>query len=125
MNNREDQPQTVDDYIGWFPEEVRGKLRKIRATIRKAAPKATEGISYQIPTYKMDGDLVHFAAYKRHIAIYPAAKGSDKFNARISAFLTFKSTVRFPLEQPVPYDLVAALVKLRVKENLKRSRAKI
>jgi uncharacterized protein YdhG (YjbR/CyaY superfamily) len=110
-------PKTIDEYIAGFPDEVREILRKIRLTIREAAPDAQETISYQIPTFKLNGNLVSFAAYKKHIGLYPAPVGDEKFNRELSAYRAEKSTVRFPLDRPVPYDLIRRIVELRVENN--------
>jgi uncharacterized protein YdhG (YjbR/CyaY superfamily) len=110
-------PKTIDEYIAGFPDEVREILRKIRLTIREAAPDAQETISYQIPTFKLNGNLVSFAAYKKHIGLYPAPVGEEKFNRELSAYRAEKSTVRFPLDRPVPYDLIRRIVELRVENN--------
>jgi uncharacterized protein YdhG (YjbR/CyaY superfamily) len=110
-------PKTIDEYIAGFPDEVREILRKIRLTIREAAPDAQETISYQIPTFKLNGNLVSFAAYKKHIGLYPAPVGDEKFNRELSAYRAEKSTVRFPLDRPVPYDLIRRIVEIRVENN--------
>jgi len=117
-------PKNMDEYIAGFPKDVQGKLKRIRATIRKAAPDAEETISYKMPTFILKGYLVYFAAYKKHIALYPAPTGSEKFNKELSLYRAEKSSVRFPLDKPIPYDLISQIVKLRVKENLRRARAK-
>jgi uncharacterized protein YdhG (YjbR/CyaY superfamily) len=111
-------PKTVDEYIEGFPEDVQVKLKKMRATILAAAPEAEETISYQIPTFKLHGTLVSFAAYKEHIGMYPAPEGPARFNRALSPYRSAKSTVRFPLGKPIPYDLVREIVELRVKDNL-------
>ena len=105
----------VDKYIAGYPREVQVILRKIRVTIRKAAPGAQETISYQIPTFKLNGTLISFAAYGKHIGLYPAPAGSERFNRKLSAYRASKSTVRFPLGRPIPYDLITQIVRLRVK----------
>jgi uncharacterized protein YdhG (YjbR/CyaY superfamily) len=114
-------PDSVDDYISGFPVEVQEILLKIRLTIRAAVPEAEETISYQIPTFKLRGNLISFAAYKRHIGLYPAPVGDEAFNKELSAYRAKKSTVRFPLDKPIPYDLIRQIVALRVEDNLKRS----
>jgi uncharacterized protein YdhG (YjbR/CyaY superfamily) len=116
--------KTIDEYIAGFPKDVQAVLKKIRQTIRKAAPDAEETIKYQIPTFTLKGNLVSFAAYKTHIGLYPAPSGSQKFNRALSAYRAAKSTMRFPLGQPVPYDLISEIVRLRVKDNLGRAKAK-
>ena len=116
--------QNIDEYIGGFPNDVQEILEKIRMTIRKAAPEARERISYQIPTFTLNGNLVHFAAYKKHIGFYPAPRGIEKFKKELSVYEGGKGTVRFPLDKPIPFDLISRIVKFRVKENLKRAEAK-
>jgi uncharacterized protein YdhG (YjbR/CyaY superfamily) len=114
--------KTIDEYIGTFPVEVQHILRKVRQTIRKAAPDAVEAISYQIPTFKLNGNLVHFAAYKNHIGFYPTSSGIEKFKEELSAYKWSKGTVQFPLDKPIPYELVERIVAFRVKENLKKKK---
>lgn len=99
-------------------------LRKIRMTIRKAAPGAEETISYQIPTFTLHGNLIHFAAFKNHIGMYPAPRGAREFKSELSRYEGGKGTVRFPLDEPIPFALITRIVKFRVKENLKRAKAK-
>jgi uncharacterized protein YdhG (YjbR/CyaY superfamily) len=117
-------PRTIDEYIAGYPREVQAILRKIRVTIRKAAPGAQESISYQIPTFESNGTLISFAAFSQHIGLYPAPTGSESFNRRLSAYRSSKSTVKFPLDKPVPYSLITQIVKLRVKANRERAAAK-
>ncbi|HKZ84271.1 MAG TPA: DUF1801 domain-containing protein [Anaerolineae bacterium] len=117
-------PTTIDEYIAGFPADVQEILTKIRTTIRNAAPDAEETISYRIPTFTLKGLLVSFAAYKKHIGLYPAPAGSRKFNKALSAYRAAKSSVRFPLDKPIPFDLITQIVKLRVKDNLRRAEAK-
>jgi uncharacterized protein YdhG (YjbR/CyaY superfamily) len=111
--------KNIDDYIMGFPPETQEMLEKIRATIRKAAPDATEAISYQMPTFKLNGkNLVHFAGYKSHIGFYPVPSGMEAFKKELSAYKQGKGSVQFPIDQPLPLDLVFEIVKFRVKENL-------
>jgi uncharacterized protein YdhG (YjbR/CyaY superfamily) len=117
-------PQSVDEYISNFPEEVQGKLDKLRAVIREAAPDAEEKISYQMPTYAQEGNLVHFAAYNKHIGFYPTPSGIEKFKSELSVYKTSKGTIQFPLDEPIPYELVSEIVTFRVKENLDKAEAK-
>ncbi|MDH4089258.1 MAG: DUF1801 domain-containing protein [Cyclobacteriaceae bacterium] len=116
--------ETIDDYIASYPIAVQEILQKLRATIRKAAPKAEETINYQIPTFKENGNLVHFAAYKNHIGFYPASSGIKEFRKELSAYDGAKGSVRFPLDKPLPLALVSRIVKFRVNENLERAKAK-
>jgi len=117
-------PRDIDEYIAGYPREVQAILRKIRVTIRKAAPGAQETISYQIPTFKLNGTLISFAAHSKHIGLYPAPAGSERFNRELSGHRASKSTVRFPLGRPIPYDLITQIVKLRVKANQEKAGAK-
>ena len=124
MKTDQTEPQTIDDYIAGFPPEVQEILQKIRLTIRKAAPGAEETLKYKIPTFTLKGNLVSFAAYKKHIGIYPLPAGTQKFNQALSVYKAAKSTARFPLDQPIPFDLISQLVKLRVKDDFKKAQAK-
>jgi uncharacterized protein YdhG (YjbR/CyaY superfamily) len=117
-------PKTINDYIAGFPPDVRRTLKQIRATIRRAAPAAEETISYQMPTYKLHGNLVHFAAYEHHIGFYPAPRAIDAFKQELAKYEGSKGTVRFPIDEPVPVALIARMVKFRVKENLAKAAAK-
>lgn len=121
MRTSQEAPITVDEYISGFPEDVQEILEKIRMTIRKAAPDAEETISYRMPAFTLHGNLIHFAAYKKHIGLYPAPTGNEKFNKELSAYRAAKSSVRFPLDKPIPFGLISQIVKLRVKENLRRA----
>jgi uncharacterized protein YdhG (YjbR/CyaY superfamily) len=117
-------PNNIDDYIAGFPEDVQAILQKVRATIRKAAPDAEEKISYQIPTFTLKGNLVHFAAYKKHLGFYPASSGIQKFKKELAVYEGSKGAVRFPLDKPIPFALISRITKFRVKENLARAKAK-
>jgi uncharacterized protein YdhG (YjbR/CyaY superfamily) len=117
-------PRTIDEYIAGFPPEIQAILKKIRLTIRKAAPDAEEKISYQMPTFTLQGNLVHFAAFKKHIGFYPTPTGTEKFQKELSVYKGAKGSVRFPLDQPIPYGLISKIVKFRVKGNLARAAAK-
>jgi uncharacterized protein YdhG (YjbR/CyaY superfamily) len=105
----------IDEYISWFPDDLRKILTKIRSTIRKDAPKAVESISYQIPTFKIDGKvLIYFAAFTYHISVYPAPRDVEEFKDELHDYKGGKGTVQFPLKSPIPYDLIARIVKFRV-----------
>jgi uncharacterized protein YdhG (YjbR/CyaY superfamily) len=117
-------PQTIDEYIAGFPQDVQEILQKIRMTIREAAPEAKETISYQMPTFKFYGNLVHFAAFQHHIGFYPIPTGIDAFKNELSQYKGGKGSVQFPLDKPIPYDLISRIVKFRVKENLEKAEAK-
>ena len=114
----------IDEYVARFPSDVRKILERVRRTIRKAAPEAEGAISYQIPTFKLKGNLVHFAAWKEHIGFYPTSSGIRKFKKELSAYEGAKGTVKFPMDEPMPLDLIARIVKFRVRENLERAAAK-
>lgn len=115
----------IDEYIADFPKDVQKILRKLRATIKKAAPTAQEAISYQIPAFKLNGNLIHFAAYKNHIGVYPAPRGVEAFKKDLARYGSGKATIKFPLDEPVPYDLIARIVAFRVKENSEKTKNKI
>ncbi|MFN8009125.1 MAG: DUF1801 domain-containing protein [Terriglobia bacterium] len=124
MDKDHSHPGSVEAYIASFPKDVQVILRKIRATIRKAAPQATETIKYNIPTFTFMGMLVSYAAYKEHIGIYPAPAGDEKFNQKLSKYKSAKHTVRFPLDKPIPYGLIRQVVKLRAMKNLAKAKGK-
>jgi uncharacterized protein YdhG (YjbR/CyaY superfamily) len=117
-------PRSIDEYIADFPQPVRDILEKIRLTIRRAAPDAEETIKYRMPTFTLKGNLVHFAAFKKHIGFYPTPTGTEKFQKELSVYKGAKGSVQFPLDKPVPYRLISKIVKFRVKENLARAEAK-
>jgi len=114
----------IDAYIANSPKDVQAILEKVRTTIRKAAPKAQETINYGIPTFTLEGNLVHFAGFKSHIGFYPTPSGIEKFKAELSKYEGAKGSVKFPLDKPIPYTLISKIVKFRVKENLERTTAK-
>jgi len=115
---------SIDEYIATFPDDVRAKLQELRAVIRASAPDAKEKISYQMPTFALNGNLVHFAAFKRHIGFYPAPRGIEEFKDELSAYKGSKGAVQFPIDQPLPLELIGRIVKFRVSENLKKPGAK-
>ena len=108
---------SIDDYIRSQPKEVRPTLNKLRRTIHQAAPGAEEAISYQIPTFKLNGNLVHFAAFGDHISFFPTSSGVAAFKKELASFSTSKGTIRFPMDRPIPFDLIGKIVGFRVKEN--------
>ena len=124
METNKDIPKDMDEYIASFPEDVQERLRKVRATIREAAPEAQETIKYGMPTFTLKGNLVSFAVYKQHIGVYPVPAGNDAFGREIAVYKAEKSTARFPLDQPIPYELIRELVRYRVNENLERAAVK-
>ncbi|UXE65919.1 MAG: DUF1801 domain-containing protein [Chryseotalea sp. WA131a] len=115
----------IDEYISFHPESVRMQLETLRQTIRKAAPKAEEVISYQMPAFKFYGMLVYFAAYKTHIGFYPTGSGIASFKKELDKYETSKGTVRFPIDKPLPLGLIGKMVKFRVKENFEKKTKKI
>jgi len=117
-------PASVGAYIAGFPPEVRAVLRKMRATIRKAAPEAEERISWGMPAYALDGMLTFFAAFEKHVSLFPGPDGIEKFKKELAPYETSKGTVRFPLGTPMPYGLITRIVKFRAKENRARAEAK-
>ena len=109
--------QTIDEYIESFPENVQSVLEKLRATVREAAPEALESISYDMPTFKLNGErLVYFSAWKNHIGFYSIPEGNEAFRKELSPYAGEKGSLRFPLDKPIPYDLVMKIVMLRTKE---------
>jgi len=124
MDTAKTTPQTIDEYIAGFPPDIQDKLEKIRETIREAAPDAIETISYQIPTFKLEGNLVHFAAFKKHIGFYPAPSGIEQFDEQLSKYKRAKGSIRFPLDEAIPYHLISEIVRFRVRENLERAESK-
>ena len=124
MRSDQTTPRTIDEYIAGFRRDVQEILEKIRMTIREAAPKAEETIKYRIPTFTLKGNLVHFAAFKKHIGFYPEPTGMEAFKDELSVYEGAKGSVQFPLDQPIPYDLIGRIVAFRVKENLERAKGK-
>ena len=124
MKNEVVRFTSIDEYIATFPGEVQILLKELRATIRTAAPDAEEKISYQIPTFFLKGNLVHFAAYKKHIGFYPTSSGIQAFQKELSIYKSAKGSVQFPLEEPLPLELIGRIVKYRVAENLERATSK-
>jgi uncharacterized protein YdhG (YjbR/CyaY superfamily) len=114
----------IDKFIAGFPKEVQEILEKFRETIRGAAPGADETINYGIPTFTLKGNLVHFSAFKNHIGFYPTPSGIEKFKKELSAYELAKGSVKFPLDQPIPYDFIQRIVEFRVKENLEKAQGK-
>ncbi len=124
MKEESKSPQNIDEYIANFPPAVQAILEKIRATVHEAAPSASEAISYQMPTFKQGGNLVHFAAFKNHIGFYPTPSGIERFGAELAAYHKSKGTIQFPLDQPIPYELISAIVRARVEETQAKAAAK-
>jgi uncharacterized protein YdhG (YjbR/CyaY superfamily) len=124
MPTQKPTSKDMDKYIAGFPKDVQAILEKLRKTIQKAAPKAEETINYGIPTFTLEGNLVHFAGFKSHIGFYPTPSGIEKFKKELSKYEGAKGSVKFPLDQPIPYELIGKIVTFRVKENLERAEAK-
>ena len=124
MKTNQTAPKDIDQYIAGFPVDVQKILEKIRITIRKAAPGAEETIKYQMPTFTLNGNLIHFAAFKKHIGLYPVPRGDESFKDELSGYDGEKSTARFPLDKPIPFDLISRIVKFRVKKNLELAKPK-
>ncbi len=116
--------KTIDEYFSYQPEETQAILETLRQTIIKAAPKAEEVISYNIPAFQLEGMLVFFAAYKNHIGFYPTSSGIANFKKELSKFKTSRGAVQFPIDEPIPLGLVSKIVKARVKENMERAKMK-
>lgn len=115
---------TVDGYIAAFPPEVREQLEKLRALIRKTAPRAEEVISYKMPAYKLEGMLVYFAGYEKHIGFYPMPSAIAAFSKEIAGYKNAKGSVQFPVDKPLPVKLITAMVKFRMQENAAKAKAK-
>jgi len=120
MDEKSGHPITIDEYIFQFPEDVQFILQKVRTVIKESTPGAVEKISYQIPCFYLQGDLVWFAGYKRHIGFYPKGSGIEAFKKELSGYKSSKGAVQFPLDKPIPYELIRRIVKFRVEENLKK-----
>jgi len=115
---------TIDEYIAQFPSEVQVKLQKLREVIIEAAPGAEEKISYQMPAFVLKGNLVYFAAYKNHIGFYPTSSGIQAFQDELSQYKGGKGTVQFPIDEPLPFELLSRIVKFRVADNIKKAEDK-
>lgn len=121
MDSKKAGYTTIDEYIATFPIEIQKILEEIRATIKAAAPEAQEKISYQMPAFALHGNLVYFAAFTNHIGFYPAPRAIEEFKTELLAYEGSKGTIKFPLDQPIPFDLISRIVKFRVKENLEKA----
>lgn len=124
MKNLTSSPLNIDQYIALYPDNVQKILQKIRMVISETAPEAQETISYQIPTFKLNGNLVHFAAFKNHIGFYPGSGAIEVFRDQLSAYPVSKGTVRFPVSDEFPYDLIRKITSFRVNENLSKAEGK-
>lgn len=112
---------SIDEYISKFSPDIQEKLRKLRKVIKEAAPDAEEKISYRMPTFSLHGNLVHFAAFEKHIGFYPAPSGIEAFKEELSEYKTSKGAIQFPIDKPLPYDLISRIVKFRVAENVQKA----
>lgn len=124
MDSKKASFTSIDEYIATFPEDIQKILQQMRATIHAAAPDAKEKISYQMPTFDLKGNLVHFAAFKNHIGFYPTPSGTEAFKAELARYQAGKGSIQFPLDEPMPLELITRIVKLRVAENLKKAEMK-
>jgi uncharacterized protein YdhG (YjbR/CyaY superfamily) len=122
MENKKPAFSTIDEYIAAFAPEIQAKLTEMRTIIKAAAPQAEEKISYQMPTFSLEGNLVHFAAFKHHIGFYPVPSGIEAFKKELSVYKGAKGSVQFPLDQPLPRALITRIVKYRVRENLAKAK---
>jgi uncharacterized protein YdhG (YjbR/CyaY superfamily) len=120
MEKEKEAGKTVEEYIRRYPPEVQAKLAALRATIRSAAPAAQEKISYGMPAYMLNGPLLYFGAFKSHIGFYPTAEGIETFKEELKGYKNSKGTVQFPMDKPLPLELITRIVKHRVEENLKK-----
>jgi uncharacterized protein YdhG (YjbR/CyaY superfamily) len=124
VNSTKTNFKTIDEYIRTFPKDIQKILEQVRQAIKKSAPEAEETINYQIPTFKLNGNLVHFAAFKSHIGFYPAPSGLKTFKKEISNYKSSKGSVQFPIDEPIPVSLISKIVKYRVKENSAKTKKK-
>ena len=124
MITSKNPPKTIDEYIETFPLDIRKVLEKVRQAIKKSAPDAKEAISYQIPTFKLNGNLVHFAGWISHIGFYPGPKAIQAFKKDLVDYEVTKGTIKFPLDKKIPYDLITKITKYRVEESLKKKKLK-
>jgi uncharacterized protein YdhG (YjbR/CyaY superfamily) len=124
MQQRKSGFQSIDEYIATFPADIQALLETVRATIKAAAPDAEERISYQMPAFAQNGNLVYFSALKDNIGLYPTSSGIEAFKDELAVYKGTKGAVRFPIDQPLPLDLISRIVRFRVAENLDRAAAK-
>ncbi len=124
MDTKPEKITTIDAYIANFPNEIQKLLQQMRQTIQRAAPEASEKISYQLPTFYLDGNLVHFAAYDHHIGFYPTPSGIEHFQAELVGYKQGKGSVQFPIDEPLPLTLIGKIVAFRVQENLAKATSK-
>ncbi len=124
MKSGQTAPTTIDEYIAACPADVQPIMQKVRATIHQAAPEAQETISYKMPAFTLNGNLVYFGAFKNHLGFFPIPTGIEKFKKELSVYPQGRGSVQFPFDRPIPYGLIAKIVKFRARENLARAKAK-
>lgn len=124
MATERSKPTTIDEYISAFSPEVRAILQQVRHVVRRAAPDAQEAISYGIPAFKLNGVLVYFAAFKKHIGFFPPVEGDARLQKAASPYAGEKGNLRFPLDRPIPFDLIERITKLRVEQNTAKAASK-
>jgi uncharacterized protein YdhG (YjbR/CyaY superfamily) len=124
MKTSPTEPRDIDQYIAGFPDEVQERLEEIRRTVRTAAPEAKEALKYGMPTFSLNGNLVHFAVFNNHIGFYPAPRGVEELKEELAAYAGAKSSLRLPFDQPLPLDLIRKVVKLRVEGDVRKAAAK-
>src|ERR1700737_956785 len=118
------QAKTMDEYFAGYPKDIQKLLEEVRATIRKAAPEAEETIKYGVPTFTLNGNLVHFGGFKNHIGFYPAPSGIEAFKKELSVYEGAKGSIKFPINDPLPLALIGKIVKFRVMKNLEKAKIK-
>lgn len=119
-----DKPKDIDDYIAGFPDDVQKLLQEVRKTVQKSAPEAIEKISYGMPAFALNGNLVYFAAFKNHIGFYALPSGNKAFQEELSAYKTGKGSIQFPFDKPLPVKLIQKIVKFRIAENVEKAKLK-
>lgn len=124
MDNKPSSVASIDEYIAAFPAEIQEKLQALRKVIQESALEAQEKISYQMPTFALHGNLVHFAAHPKHIGFYPTPSGIESFQEELTGYKSAKGSVQFPMDKPLPYELISRIVKFRVAENVAKAEAK-
>ena len=124
MDSKKSGFNSIDEYIATFPKDIQKILQELRATIKAAAPDSEEKISYQMPTFFLNGNLVHFAAFKKHIGFYPTPSGIEAFQKELSVYDGAKGSVQFPIDEPMPLKLISRIVKFRAAENIKKAKIK-
>ena len=123
MSSSTRAPESIDDYISGFPPELQATLQQVRQAVRNAAPDAEEAISYRIPAFRLHGVLVYFAAFQKHVGFYPPVRGDARLARAVSPYAREKGNLRFPIDEPMPLELIERITRLRVKQNLARRAA--